>query len=85
MGEKPNRNKLYAKATASLREKHRSEFEALLHEEYKAAGLTYRRRLTAEERAERDKRIAETKAAQKVMKIQEEFPDLGISLNVTPF
>ena len=61
------------------------QIDAILAEQFKAAGMTYVKRLTAEERAERDRRIAEVKAAQKVKALQEQFPDLGISMNETPF
>lgn len=81
----PARSTIYAKSTAILRERHREEFDAILAEEFGKVGLAYVKRLTAEERAERDRRIAEAKAAQKVKALQEQFPDLGISLNETPF
>jgi hypothetical protein len=83
MAETPNRNKLYAAATAQLREQHRHEFEVLLAEQYKAAGLVYKRRLTAEERAVRDRAIAREKARQKAETLAREFPELGLALDAT--
>jgi hypothetical protein len=45
------RNKAYGAATTALRDTHRAEFALLLEQEYAKAGLTLRRRKTAEERA----------------------------------
>ncbi len=83
--EKPDnsRNKAYGAATTRLRDAHRDEFNALLEEEYKALGLTPRRRRTAEEieaeakakeqiKAER----AETKRLEKIAKLKAEMEAL---------
>ena len=60
--------KAYGKATAALREAHKEEFLALLEAEYAKAGLTVRRRLTAEQRAERDAAKAAEREAKKAAK-----------------
>ena len=83
--EKPDnsRNKAYGAATTRLRDAHRDEFNALLEEEYKALGLTPRRRRTAEEieaeaaakeqvRSEK----AEMKRIEKIAKLQAEMDSL---------
>lgn len=45
------RNEAYGAAVARLRDAHREEFTNLVSEEYAARGLSYRRRLTPEEKA----------------------------------
>lgn len=47
------RSQAYNKATRDLRAKHREEFTAMVTAEAEALGVTYRPRLTAEEKAER--------------------------------
>ena len=79
------RNKLYAAATAELRESHRAEFDSLVEKQYVNAGLTYTRRLSAEERAERDAAIKLEKARQKAAKLKAEFGDDLFATDVTPF
>lgn len=59
------RNAAYNAAARALREKHPDEWDTLVSAEYEARGLTYRRRLTPEEKAR--KVIEDTLA---------EFPDL---------
>lgn len=60
-------NKAYGKATTRLREAHREEFDALVAEEYRKVGLAFRRRRTAEER-EQDERKARTERAQAALR-----------------
>ena len=64
---------LYSKATATLRDAHRAEFHATLEGLYKEAGLTYKRRLTPQERAL--KQIEDLIAAN---------PDLGVQVTPVP-
>lgn len=45
------KNKLYSEALRELRESHRAEFDALVTTKFEAVGLTYRKRLSSEERA----------------------------------
>jgi len=68
-------NKAYGKAMKRLREAHREEFDKYVEEEYTAVGLVFRRRASAEERAEREKaeRIEAGKAA--YAKLIESNPD----------
>lgn len=56
---------IYTAATTRLRKAHRKEFEGYVAEGYEQAGLTYNRRLTDKEKAERDLRA-----------ILDRFPDL---------
>ncbi len=58
MAEKPSKTKLYAQAEQVLRERHFEEFQEIVAEVYAEHGYVYKRRLSAEERAERD-RLAE--------------------------
>lgn len=86
MSEKKNNaevRKAYGKATARLREAHREDFDRMLVEEYEAAGLEVRRRLTAEERAVRDAEKAaereakrQAKAAAKIAALEAELAAL---------
>lgn len=69
-------NRLYTEATTELREAHKDEFQAILERRYAEAGLTYVRRLTAEERkavVEAEKRA---KAKAKLEALYEQFPEL---------
>ena len=74
-------NKAYGKAMSRLREAHRDEFDALVMEEYEAVGLTYRKRATAEERAEREEAERTAKAKARLEKLLTEHPELRASLN----
>lgn len=71
------RNKAYSNAERRLREAHPDEFQTLLKEETEAMGLTYVRRLTAEERAEvlRQERLA--KALQRKQEAEALILELG--------
>lgn len=70
----------YGRATTRLREKHRADFDAMLAEEYAAAGLVVRRRLTAEERAEREAAKAAERAAKEAAKKQAKIDALKAEL-----
>ena len=70
-------NALYTKATAILRGKHESEFEAILDGLYAEQGLTRKRRLSAQERAERKALEKRAKAAEQLKALLAEFPDLA--------
>lgn len=58
-------NTARAAAEKKLRENHREELEALIDAEYEAAGIERRRRLTDEERAEKEAAEAAEKAERK--------------------
>lgn len=47
------RNKLYTEAQAELRERHEEEFISLISARYAEHGLQYRRRLSDEQKAEK--------------------------------
>lgn len=49
----PGRTKAYSAAIKRLREAHRDEFERYLADECAARGVEYKRRLSAEEKAEK--------------------------------
>lgn len=66
-------------AARRLREENPERWEALMHEEYGKRGLTWRRRLSAEERAER-KAEAEKAAAVSKIKAMAEKAGVGVLL-----
>lgn len=45
------KNALYAEAMREVRDNHREEFDALVAEKFEANGLTYKKRLTGEDKA----------------------------------
>jgi hypothetical protein len=81
--EKPDnsRNKAYGAATTRLRDAHRDEFNTLLEEEYKALGLTPRRRRTAEEIEAEKEAKAQVKAEQAERKRQEKIAKLQAEID----
>lgn len=54
--QQPLRNRLYTEAQTELRKRHEDEFSEIITAKYAEHGLTYRRRLNDEEKAERDVR-----------------------------
>ena len=74
-------NALYTKATAILRGKHESEFEAILDGLYAEQGLTRKRRLSADERAAKEAQEKKAKAAAKIKELLEEHPDLAVEVS----
>lgn len=68
-------NRLYGKAMTALREAHKDEFRDLLEKAYSDEGLTYRVRLTAEERAEKEAAERLAKAKAKADALRAEFGD----------
>lgn len=77
MGEKAksDANKLYGAAMTELRENHRDEFEKILVVKYSEAGKTYKKRLTAEERAKVEEDAKVERARKQIQQLQEEFGD----------
>lgn len=69
-------NRRYTEATRRLREAHADEFQALLEKVYAEEGATYKRRLTAEERAEKQEQERKAAAARKIEALLEQYPDL---------
>ena len=72
----PATTEIYTEATTELREAHKDEFQAILERRYAEAGLTYVRRLTAEERkavVEAEKR---EKARAKLEELYAKYPEL---------
>lgn len=65
MAEKPSKEQLYAIAEREIKARHQEEFQALVRELYEANGYVYRRRLSAEERAERERAAALARAKAK--------------------
>lgn len=77
-GKQSKASKLYAAATTAIREKYRSEFDALLADLYQQSGMTYTKRKTAEER-EAEKQAAELEKARKqIAALQEKHPELQV-------
>ena len=70
-----SRSTVYAKATAILREKHREEFDSILTAQFAAAGMTYKRRKTAEEREAEAAEARLAKARAKALALKAEFGD----------
>ena len=68
-------NKAYGKATTKLRENHREEFEKLVTEEYAAVGLVFKKRKTAEERAEQERQERIERARAAYTKLMEDNPE----------
>ncbi len=58
------------------RSKYQEEFYAILDALYTEAGMTRKRRLTSEEKAQIAEDKAREKAQAELVKIREEFPDL---------
>lgn len=56
-------------AERRLMEAHEDEFRGYMEEEFSVRGLTYKPRLTAQEREERDAQERKLKAAQRIAKI----------------
>lgn len=75
MSKQVSRSTVYARANATIRERHRAEFDEVLAAEFEKAGMSYTRRLSAQERAERDAAIRLEKARQKAAALREEFGD----------
>lgn len=76
MGESRLSNKLYTAATRRLRERFAEEFQDILADEYEKAGLTYKRRLSADERAEQERQKAIAKARAKQAAAEAELASL---------
>jgi len=60
------RKRAYGTAVQRLHDKHRSELETYVSEEYAKVGLTYRRRLSKDERAELEHQEKVAKARETV-------------------
>lgn len=71
--EEQVKNSLYSKATTTLRERHREEFQTILAAAYKEAGLEYKRRLSPEE-----------KARAEIERLLAEHPTLGLKVVEEP-
>lgn len=67
MSENTERAKARQEAVQELQDRHRNELLGLIEERYKLHGLTYRRRLTDEE-----------KAAKQLAELRENFPRLFV-------
>jgi hypothetical protein len=78
----PNRNSLYSEAQRILRERHRDEFEQIVTEEYRKVGLTYRPRLTDEQKAERARQAEQEKAEKALQRLVEQYPVLRDRVSV---
>lgn len=80
-------------AERRLMEAHEDEFRGYMEEEFSVRGLTYKPRLTAQEREERDALERKLKAAQRIAKIAktagidlgqvDQMAELGDGLNKT--
>jgi len=70
------RNQLRNQAERHILELHRDEFDAYTEKLYTDNGLTYRRRVTPEERAAKVAAEKEAKAKAKLEKLYAEFPNL---------
>lgn len=71
-------NALYTAAQSRLREKYQDEFDTILDGLYEERGLTRKRRLSAEERAEVKREEAKAKAKAKIDALLLEFPDIEV-------
>jgi hypothetical protein len=67
---------LYAEAESVLRAKYAEEFDAILDGLYARDGVTRKRRLSAEQRAEVERQEAEAKAAAKIEEMLAKYPSL---------
>lgn len=70
------RNKLRNQAERHILELHRDEFDAYAEQLYTENGLSFRRRVSAEERAAKAQQDKEAKAKAKLEKLYAEFPNL---------
>lgn len=70
---KPTRAALYARAEQMLRERHVKEFHQIVRDLYAEHGYTYTRRLTADERAERERAAKVEKLRQKRAELEAEL------------
>ena len=70
------RNQLRNQAERHILETHRDEFDAYAEKLYTDNGLTFRRRVTAEEREAKVAADKEAKAKAKLEKLYAEFPNL---------
>lgn len=66
-------SRLYSAAVRELRQRHEEEFLAILESLYSEHGMTYKRRLSAEERAEMVEAAARAKAAERVAALVDRF------------
>lgn len=67
---------LYAEAESVLRTKYAEEFDSILDGLYEREGITRKRRLTAEQRAEVEAKEAEAKAEAKIAEMLAKYPGL---------
>lgn len=70
------RNQLRNQAERHILELHRDEFDAYAEELYTKNGLSFRRRVSAEEREAKAQQEKEAKAKAKLEKLYAEFPNL---------
>jgi hypothetical protein len=70
------RNQLRNQAERHILETHRDEFDAYAEKLYTDNGLTFRRRVSAEEREAKAQQDKEAKAKAKLEKLYAEFPNL---------
>lgn len=77
-------NKRYTRAVAALKAAHGDEFLALLEAEYAKDGLTYKRRMTAEERDAKATADARAKAAAKVAELAAIYGQDILTTAITP-
>lgn len=73
--ENRSSNQRYVEAERRLKAEHAEDFTKHLKAVYSEDGLTYQPRLTAEQRAERDRQAALAKARQKIEALHLEFGD----------
>lgn len=76
LGNTALRNKLRNQAERHILELHRDEFDAYAEQLYTENGLSFRRRVSAEEREAKIAAEKEAKAKAKLEKLYAEFPNL---------
>lgn len=75
--ETPSKSTLYGQAVRELRTRHAEEFDQIVTDIYAEHGLTYTRRLTPEERAERAAAEEKAKAEAALIRLVQRHPVLG--------
>ena len=74
----------YQRALAELKDRHEDEWNELLDSEYASAGLDVRRRLTDEQRAQREAEKVEAKR-QKLLAALNALPETTAAVSADPF
>lgn len=73
----PSKSSLYAQAQKQLRERHKEEFNQLVQDAYAEHGMTYRPRLTPEQREARKREREREHAEELLRKLKERHPILN--------